>query len=92
MPTYGPYKRKVSPDGHLAQPHAGTPAMTAGVLAALPGRRWRSRADGDEVYIDVVGAGLTAFEEAAVVQAHADWIPVNRDLGFALDSTRVALR
>ena len=74
MPTKS-YSRKTDIDGLIADPSIGSPSFLSGVISALPGRTWCSRADGPDLHIDVDGDDLTQQEEDDLDAAYAVWSP-----------------
>ena len=73
MPTRN-YTRKNDPNGNPADPAKGSPSFLSGVLTALSGRTWRSRASGTGVILDIDGAEPTAQEDTDLTAAHTAWV------------------
>jgi len=73
MPTRT-YSRKTAPAGGYADPTRGDPSFTSGILTALPGRTWRTSADGSDVTLLIDGGDLTQQEDDDLTAAHTAWV------------------
>ena len=75
MPTRT-YSRKTDSQGLPADPTWGDPSFSVGILAALPGRTWRTAA-GSDVALDIDGTDLTQQEDDDLTTAHTAWVPID---------------
>ena len=72
MPTRT-YSRKTAPAGNPADPTKGNPSFTSGITTALPGRTWRTAANGADVVLNIDGGDLTQQEIDDLDDAYTAW-------------------
>jgi len=76
MPTRS-YSRKTAPAGNPADPTRGNPSFISGIATAIPGRTWRTAADGSDVTLHIDGGDLTGQEDTDLTAAHTAWVPTD---------------